>query len=146
MPLPRWEVGIGTIDGANAVFTVSSAYLPGTIATFLNGQLKRSDFLDGWTESDPDGGEVTLSEPPKVGDVVQFFYLDTSPVLPGAEVHKISGKVATLISFKTVIDQNFMNGKIVGIATLKAKSSDLMSLAGKFATDVSISGKISCIS
>ena len=83
MPLPHFEVPTGVIDGVNTVFNVSQAYRPGTTAVFLTGLLLRADYDDGWTESDPSTGEITLKEPPRVTkitpDVVQVFYIDLSP-------------------------------------------------------------------
>lgn len=76
--LPKFEVAAGAIDDVNMVFTVSAPYQPGTVAVFLNGQLKRRDFVDGWAETSPATGVVTLAEPPQTGDVVQIFYIDGS--------------------------------------------------------------------
>lgn len=91
MALPHFEVASGPIDGVNQVFTVSVGYAVGSTAVFLNGQLKRVDFADGWVESNPAGGEVTLDQAPLVGDVVQMFFLDMSPALPGEEVTPLFG-------------------------------------------------------
>lgn len=82
MPTPRFELAIGVSDSVNVLFyTPTFPYAPGSVAVFLNGQLKRADFMDGWVESNPAVGEVTLLLPPLAGvppDVVQIFYLDTS--------------------------------------------------------------------
>jgi len=96
MPLPHFEVPSGAIDGVNRVFTVSQPYRPGTTAVFLNGLLLRADYPDGWDETDPSTGEVTLKEPPRVTkitpDVVQVFYIDLSPdVLDAAIVCRLTG-------------------------------------------------------
>jgi hypothetical protein len=86
MPLPRFEVPTGTIDGINRVFSVSQSYRPGTTAVFLNGLLLEKSLDDGWVESNPLGGEVELKEAPRWraidSDVVQVFYIDTSPFSP----------------------------------------------------------------
>ena len=74
--LPKIEVASGAIDGVNQTFTVSGPYVAFTVAVFLNGQLKRRDFVDGWAETNPAGGAVTLAEPPQAGDVVQVYFLD----------------------------------------------------------------------
>jgi hypothetical protein len=76
MATPHFEVPAGDVDGVNTVFTVAAPYRPGSTALFLNGQLKRADYDDGWTESNPETGEVTLAEAPLTDDVVQVFYLD----------------------------------------------------------------------
>ncbi len=101
MASPRFEVLSGTIDGANTVFTVSIPYKPDSSAVFINGALMRIDLDDGWTESDPAAGEVTLNEAPRVGpsgggdpDVLQMFFLDTSPAsLDTTIVERICGSI-----------------------------------------------------
>lgn len=100
MAIPRWEVASGVIDGVNTVFTVSVAYIPGTTSVHLNGQLKRADLDDGWTESVPASGQITLKNAPKaIGDevdVVQVFYLDTSPDTQEIRVlRSIVGRLST---------------------------------------------------
>jgi len=100
MPLPRFEVPTGAIDGVNKDFYVSQPYRPGSVAVFLNGQLQTKALDDGWTETDPTTGLVTLNEAPRdIGtcpDVVQIFYLDTSPALPETEIIRICGKITTV--------------------------------------------------
>lgn len=93
--LPKFEVASGVIDGVNVVFTVSAPYQPGTVAVFLNGQLKRKDFVDGWAETNPAAGIVTLAEAPRPGDVVQIFFIDGSGagVLDVEEVCPLVGKL-----------------------------------------------------
>lgn len=98
MALPHFEVPVGAVDGVNTVFNVSVPYRPGSTAVFLNGLLLREDYPDGWTESDPTTGEVTLKEPPRVTkitpDVVQVFYIDTSPdVLEAVIVERLAGRL-----------------------------------------------------
>ena len=63
----------------NTVFTVSTAYQPNSVAVFIDGQLKRKDFADGWSETAPTAGQVTLAEAPRTGEVVQIFFIDGSP-------------------------------------------------------------------
>lgn len=94
MPQPRYEVLVGVIDGANVVFNTpgNDPYQPGTTALFLNGQLLTPDC---WDETDPSLGVITTLtvKPPRVGEVLQLFYLDTTPVLPGEEVTPITGTI-----------------------------------------------------
>jgi hypothetical protein len=81
--IPHFEVPAGAIDGANVLFTTAMSYTPGSTAVFINGQLKRPagvGILDGWTETSPVLGTVTLDEAPLTDDVVQIFYLDTNPL------------------------------------------------------------------
>jgi hypothetical protein len=93
MPIPRFEVPSGAINGTNMVFTVSVPYLMGSSAVFINGMLMRPDYDDGWIETDPAVGEVTLKVAPLVLDVVQIFFLDTSPRNVEEEVTPIRGVV-----------------------------------------------------
>lgn len=85
MAYPRYEVPAGVIDGVNTVFTTLSSYVPGSTAYFLNGQLKRPDYDDGWVETSPAGGVFTVKEAPEVDDVVQLFYLDSTISLVSVE-------------------------------------------------------------
>ena len=86
MGLPRFEVPSGVIDGVNTVFTVSVPYISGTTAVWLNGVLLEPSLVDGWIESNPATGEITLKEPPQATgpcpDVLQVFFQDTTPDPP----------------------------------------------------------------
>jgi len=104
MPIPRFEVPSGTIDGVNTVFNVSAPYQPGTTAVYLNGLLQEPSLDDGWTETDPLTGEVTLKEAPKslgaCPDVLQVFFLDTSPQLPESVIDRIKGRLSAVGDLK----------------------------------------------
>lgn len=78
MARPRFEAATGAIDGVNKIFLVTKPYDPGSLAVFLNGQLKRRDFNDGWEETSPTTGVFTMKEAPLPDDVVQAFYLDST--------------------------------------------------------------------
>jgi len=97
MPSPRFEVPTGAIDDVNTVFVVSRPYQPGSTAVFLNGQLKKPDLIDGWVETDPAAGVITLTEAPRSTgiclDIVQVFYLDDSPSLPEGQVVRLTGTI-----------------------------------------------------
>jgi len=68
------EEAIGTIDGINTTFNVSQPYVANSVSVYINGLLVKETDLDGWIESNPALGEITLSEAPLVGDKVQVFY------------------------------------------------------------------------
>jgi hypothetical protein len=72
MPSSIIEVAMGPIDGSNKSFTVSAMYVPGSLQIWLNGQLKRKDFTDGWTEQG--SNKFKMKEAPEAGDVVQAYY------------------------------------------------------------------------
>ncbi len=97
MSSPRFEVPSGTIDGVNAVFSVSMPYGPGSVAVFINGQLMERSLDDGWEETDPSAGTVTLKEAPRSSgacpDVIQIFYLDTAAPLPETQIFKLKGRI-----------------------------------------------------
>lgn len=130
MPYPHFEVMTGPIDGVNTTFYVSLPYKPGSLAVLLNGQLKRKDFTRyGWIESNPSTGEVELTTPPLLGDVVQAFFLDMSPMQPGeevcsiratlVEVDLICGRILDQGISGCVIDQDdifgsFVDGSLLG--------------------------------
>ena len=78
MARPRFETAIGVIDGVNQIFRTSRPYDAGSLAVFLNGQLKRRWFEDGWVETDPGGSIFFMNEAPQTLDDVQVFYLDSS--------------------------------------------------------------------
>ena len=82
---PKFEPGIGTVDGANKTFYTPTPYQTGTLSYFLNGQLKQQANDDGWFETDPSSGRVDLKEAPLPGDavepaddVVQFYYISAA--------------------------------------------------------------------
>lgn len=132
MPTPRFEILTGVIDGVNLVFTASTAYTTGTTAVFLNGQLLQNAPL-AWSESDPSGGEVTLTADnvPRPGDVVQMFYIDTSPPLPGTEVTELDGTIEDLDDLDGVIgDVSVLYGTSDGIVEADGRIMETSSLAG----------------
>lgn len=85
----------GVVDGINAVFTTSTAYSPGTVAVYLNGQLILHPLGNSWLETDPTLGIITF-EPgfiPVAGDVVAAAWCDTAPDLIETEVTPIEGTI-----------------------------------------------------
>lgn len=126
MPIPRFEVPQGPIDGTNVSFFVSQPYRPGSTAVFLNGQLKREDYDDGWVESDPSVGKIDLKEPPKPSpggpDVVQVFYIDTSPALPGESIRDLKGRLRA-------IDR--LSGRLIPEGSLQAFLRETELLSGR---------------
>ena len=138
MALPHFEVPSGAIDGVNLVFNVSQPYKPGTTAVFLNGLLLRADYSDGWTESDPATGEVTLKEPPRVTkitpDVVQIFYIDTAPdTLDNVIVERLIG---------TLRDTEGLEGHLISTSTLRGELETLGELEGRLQSDLPLSGEL----
>jgi hypothetical protein len=63
----------GSVDGVNVVFQTPVPYRPGSVRVFVDGQLKREDFDDGWIELGYD--KVQLKLAPFSGSVVQAYFL-----------------------------------------------------------------------
>jgi len=105
MPLPQFDVPTGVINGVNTVFTVSAAYTAGSARVFHNGLLRRVGDADGWTESNPATGEVTLTEAPITGDTVVIYYLDTSAAPDPIVVERIDGVIRSLHVVGTIVEE-----------------------------------------
>lgn len=134
MPVARFEVAIGTIDGVNQTFYAPTPYAAGSTAVFVNGQLQRADFDDGWTEINPATGEFWLKIPPIPDDVVQIFYRDLSPVLPGEEITPITGVLVSVQDdFSAVLTDTEVpiSGSILGDDAISGQVSDSLYLNGR---------------
>lgn len=151
MPTPRFEVPAGAIDGVNKVFILSRSYTPGSVAAFLNGQLKREDYEDGWVETDPVAGIVTLKEAPIAFgspdplDVVQIFYIDTEPDPPEVEpvYEALPGTVEEEIDVVGLLlqDENIFAPILEGeIAVYGVLSDDDLPIEGELVPEEDIFG------
>lgn len=78
MGLARIETAAGAVDGTNKTFYVSAPYKVGSVQYFLNGILKVKEWDDGCIEISSLDREVELKEAPLPGDVIQFYFVDTS--------------------------------------------------------------------
>lgn len=101
MPTPRFETPSGLINGSNTIFELSVSYSPGTTAVFRNGVLQERSLLDGWHETDPSLGIITMKEPPSNfgwPDVIQVFFLDTSPSVSETDMRcaQLKGRLTSL--------------------------------------------------
>jgi hypothetical protein len=147
MPVPHYEVPSGVIDGVNTVYTVSVAYQPGSVAVFLNGQLKRQDLDDGWTETNPATGEVTLTEAPrsigKCPDVLQIFFLDTTPLAIEQTVERIKAKLRTYQPVRgTLCDVVHAKGKIEPVDGIHGKVASRSEYKANVQTFARVRGRI----
>lgn len=144
---PRFEVLSGVVDGTNTVFTSSAAYASGTSAVFLNGQLKVPTFQDGWAETDPATGTVTLDEAPRVGDVVQMFYLDTSDtvvIVTGPE--PITGTLCDVTSLDGRLDATpVVCGTICGVVSLVGALNSPTMLSGMIDSPTNLTGTLEAV-
>jgi hypothetical protein len=84
MGLSRIATATGTIDGVNVIFNTGEPYTAGYTRYILNGRFHGPDTDPDFTftESDPDAGEITVSVPPRIDDVVQIFFVDRRPIPP----------------------------------------------------------------
>ena len=96
MAQPRFEIAVGAIDGSNKIFRVSAPYVSSSTAVFLNGKLCRKDWDDGWEETSPAAGTITLKEAPLAGDSVQVFFTDLSPARTEGEVTPLHGHLTAV--------------------------------------------------
>lgn len=116
MATPLIEVPAGAIDGVNKVFTVSLPYQSGTTAVFLNGVLQRIDFDDGWVETSPATGAVTLNEAPVLLDTVQVYYVPGTGTGAGTE-EVVEGLTGTLVTTGDLLGSILASGDLQGTIT-----------------------------
>lgn len=84
---------IGNIDGVNVKFSAGEPYTPGLTRYILNGRIHAQNSDDfSFTESNPGAGEITVSEAPVDGDVVQLFIVDLRPVVV-SPVQQLTGTI-----------------------------------------------------
>jgi hypothetical protein len=137
MPQPRFEIPSGAVDGANLLYTTSTSYKPGTLAVFLNGLLQEASLDDGWAETDPVAGTFTMKEAPRSSgpcpDVIQVFFLDTSPVSPETEITPITGTI-------NAVDD--LSGELLGLNCLFGAISVPVRLSGTFLGVMGVVGTI----
>lgn len=103
MTAERIEQLAGAINGSNTVFTAPTPYVAGSARVFVNGLLRRQADADGWTETSPAAGTITLAVAPLVGDTVAAYYLDptttyTVIVVDGPDVELESAAVGGALS------------------------------------------------
>jgi hypothetical protein len=70
---PVIEVATGLVDGVNTLFQTTNPYLTGSTRVFIDGLTTVAINADGWSEVPP--SVIVLKEAPRVGDVVQVYYL-----------------------------------------------------------------------
>jgi hypothetical protein len=72
-------------------------YIANSTAVWINGVLLEQTLLDGWLESNPATGEITLKEAPRSSggcpDVLQVFFKDTSDDAPETVITEICGTI-----------------------------------------------------
>jgi len=147
MPEAHFEVPVGAIDGVNRLFTVSLPYTPGSVAVFINGQLKRADYDDGWVETDPSTGQVTVNESPiggSVPEVVQIFYLDTTQNDVTEVVEGIIGTIEDLDMLYGTIGSDDIVGTVVDLSAITGTIDDVSVADGAIEEVDELVGVITC--
>ena len=142
MGIPRFEPLTGTVDGANKVFTASSAYSPGSTAVFTNGVLQRADLDDGWSESNPATGEITYTEAPHTGDIPQICYIDTTPDSPEVNIENITGQLDPEPGLTAALGASALSGSLGSDAALTGTLAADAVLSGQLEPDGEITGQV----
>jgi hypothetical protein len=122
MGQPRFDLANGACDGVNTLFVTLLPYTPGTLAVFVNGQLKSRTLDDGWTELDPNAGTFVITAPPEPNDVIQTFFIDLLPALERvAAISLIYGKIYTVEELSgTISEANAVAAKIATVDQINA--------------------------
>lgn len=71
-PHTNYETLTGTLDGVNAAFTTASAYTPGSLTAYWQGQTLFDG--GGLTETSPTTGVFTLDIAPSPGNIIAARY------------------------------------------------------------------------
>ena len=113
-------------------------YQPGSSAVFVNGLLQERSLDDGWVESDPGAGEITLKEAPQgtptgFPDVLQMFFIDTSPDLPEVVLYRLHGRLR---------ESETLDGRLVALGHLRGAVSELEGLSGHLVGVTSMTGRV----
>lgn len=76
----------GSVNGSNAVFTVSqAAYISGSLKVYLNGQLQTQGSAEDWVETSPAAGTFTFATAPATGDLITVSYQKSVSALGNAD-------------------------------------------------------------
>lgn len=93
----------GVINGANALFTVSTAsYVSDTLVIILNGQVQVKGTSFDWVETNPGIGTFSFNTAPQLGDLIECFYLNSTSVAGNTQT--LGGVNSTNYALKTGVD------------------------------------------
>lgn len=96
----------GTVNGSNAVFTVSnSAYASGSLMVLLNGQEQTQGAAYDWQETSPAAGTFTFNVAPPTGSIIQAAYI-TQATTTGTGNSPVILSTTSGINAKTVATTN----------------------------------------
>jgi len=94
----------GTVNGSNAVFTVSyGSYAAGTLTVFLNGQQQTQGSGKDWTETTPGSGTFTFATAPPTSSIIQAIYSVVATSSGFVTPSAINGRMTTetTVAFST---------------------------------------------
>lgn len=66
------EQPVGTLDGLNATFTASQAWVAGSLCVYLNGLRQRAGATSDYIEAN--GTQITFNDAPHPGDTITLDY------------------------------------------------------------------------
>lgn len=117
----------GDRDGSNTVFVTPGglAYVDGGNVVFVRGLPRVQGNDDGWTNTDPQNGVVTLNEAPLQDDEVQMLYA----VATGDDVSPLTGSIDAIDDIAGSIEEVALAGSIEESAEL-AGALEAVALTG----------------
>jgi len=142
MAVPTFEVPTGAINGTNTVFITSVAYKAGSTAVFVNGLLRVGSDDDGWVETDSTTGTITLTTAPLTGDIVQVFYLDTTPDVADSYCELTGTLEDTTAISGSLETSGTISGTLTDTTTYTATLSTSSDLTGTMVDQDAISGTV----
>lgn len=137
----------GTVDGVNKVFTTPSneAYQAGSTMVLLRGIPRDvSDGDDGWTESDPGTGEVTLNVAPISGDNIFLHYTVEVSGAIEVEITPVDAVLTPLQRFSGIIEDGELDGNLDESELVATPIETEEAVDGQVVEIIELSGKIIC--
>jgi hypothetical protein len=133
---------IGAVNGVNTTFFTPTPYVAGTLAAFVNGQLKTKTADDGWTETNPATGEFVYTDAPRTNDKPAAFYIDTGPdAIVLVEVESILGSIDDITPISGAIrTADPLAGSLVISDDLIGTLAQPHKLVGSFEEPVQLTG------
>lgn len=138
----------GSVNGSNAVFTVSqSAYTSGKLTVYLNGLIQIQGASDDFTETTPASGTFTFNIAPLTGDIITAIYQSvggssysrsfntiSSPATAGSSAstdywYFVTG--TTTLTLPTAVgNTNIYSVKNTGVATVTIATTSAQTIDG----------------
>lgn len=134
----------GVKDGSNTVFNTpgNSPYAPGRTMLFWRGMPRAAENTDGYFETDPLTGAITMKQAPLNADIVQLLWLEPT-VQVEVEVTPLAGSVISRHVVGALVATDQLSGFLVteqAVGILLAVDQ----IAGTVRTIQQIIGTIEC--